>query len=102
MSEADLPEQLTLRPGEERRIMLPSHGGGGYRWQAGVDGDSVEVSVDFEDTFPREDLPAPVRSVSQVLAIVAVRPGVAAVVLQEGRSWESLVTTTHRIEVQVR
>ncbi|MGV8967760.1 MAG: protease inhibitor I42 family protein [Cellulomonas sp.] len=101
MSEADLPDHLRLGSGEERRIVLPSHGGGGYRWEAAVDGDSVEVSVDFEEAFPREDLPAPVRSVAQVLLIVAVGPGDAAIVLQERRSWEHLASTTHRVEVHV-
>lgn len=101
MSEADLPERLRLSPGDERRIALPSHGGGGYRWQVGVEGDSVDVNVDFDDALPLQDLPVPAQSVGQVLAIVAVRPGDATVLLQERRSWEEVAAATRRIEVQV-
>jgi len=102
MSDAGLPERLRLGPGDERRYVLPTHGGGGYRWHSRVEGESVRVTIAYEDALPVRDLPGPVRSVGQVVAIIAVREGTAAVLLQERRSWETEAAATRRIEVQVR
>ena len=102
VNDAELPDRLRLAPGDERRYPLPSHGGGGYRWSSRVEGESVRVDVDYEDAFPVRDLPAPVRSVAQVVQIVAVSSGDAAVLLQERRSWETEPAATHQIDVQVR
>jgi len=102
VNDAELPDRLRLVPGDERRYVLPSHGAGGYRWYSLVEGDSVRVSVDYDDAFPVQDLPAPVRSVAQVVQIVAVRSGDAAVLLLERRSWETESAATHQIDVQVR
>jgi len=102
MSDAGLPERLQLGPGDERRFVLPTHGGGGYRWQSSVEGDSVRVTIDYEDALPGRDSPAPVGSVAQVVAIVAVKSGTSAVLLQERRSWENAAAVTRRIDVHVR
>jgi len=102
MNDLEIPERLRLRLADECHYVLPSHGSGGYRWHAHVEGDSVRVSVDFEDAFPTREPPAPVHSTAQVVTIVAVQWGDAVVLLQERRSWETEAAATLRIDVQVR
>jgi len=109
MTETDLPTLLRLGPGEERHYRLPGNGTGGYRWHSRVEGESVRASVDYEDEpAPPEvpvratDGPAPAHNLAQVVAIVAIRTGDSAVLLQERRSWEAHAATTRRIDVQVR
>ena len=102
MNGIDLPDHVRLSPGDTCRFSLPAHGGGGYRWHSRVDGDSVAVSIDFEDDFPTGASPVPQRSVSQVVEIVAVRAGTATVFLEERRSWEKEAAATRVIDVHVR
>ena len=109
MAETDLPTLLRLAPGEERHYRLPGHGTGGYRWHSRVEGESVRASVDYEDEPVSPELdddaaagPAAAHTLAQVVAIVAVRTGDSAVLLQERRSWEAQAAATRRIDVQVR
>lgn len=102
MNDVDIPEKLRLRLADERQYVLPAHGSGGYRWHGHVQGDSVRVSVDFEDADSVREPPARVHSVAQVVTIVAVQMGDAVVLLQERRSWETAAAATLRIDVQVR
>jgi predicted secreted protein len=98
VSTADPPARLALRPGDERRYVLPNHGGGGYRWRSRVEGDSVRVTLDYEAA---PGVASSTRMAAQVLEIVAVRPGTATVLLSEGRSWEGEAAATDRRTVDV-
>jgi hypothetical protein len=37
----ELPAEILLRPGEEANVLLPSHAGAGYVWEAVVDDEAV-------------------------------------------------------------
>jgi predicted secreted protein len=102
MNDADIPEKLRLRLADERHLVLPAHGSGGYRWHCQVEGNSVRARIDYEEAFETGKPSAPVRSVAQIVTIVAVQPGDAVVLLQERRSWETTAAATHQIDVQVR
>ena len=102
MNDAEIPEKLQLRLADERRLVLPTHGSGGYRWHCVVEGNSVRASIDYEDAFETRGPSAPVHNVAQIVTIVAVQLGDAVVLLQERRSWETAAAATRRIDVQVR
>jgi hypothetical protein len=46
----DLPDHVTLQPGAEVTLRLPSLAGAGYRWEASVDDDAVvEATTRFDE-----------------------------------------------------
>jgi predicted secreted protein len=99
-SSTELPEQLHLSPGGERRFLLPRHTGG-YRWEARSADDCVSARVDYDEVSAGEAPRTPGTSVPQVLIVTAVRPGTAVLDLAEKRSWEAASIATHSLEVIV-
>jgi hypothetical protein len=48
--QTSLPDEITLEPGGEQTLLLPSSAGAGYVWEASVDDEAVvEVSTRFEN-----------------------------------------------------
>jgi predicted secreted protein len=101
----ELPEDLTLTPGERRQWALPNLGGGGYRWQADTDGTAVtaHVSLTEEPTQTGPGPPAPGSWRGQVLTVQGAAPGTAVVRLVHRRPWEdvSLPAQSRMIKVTV-
>jgi predicted secreted protein len=86
MDEHDLPADLSLYVGDDRRIELPNHAAGGYRWAVEVTGDCVTADIGY-DEFP--SVATAGSRASQILHVTALRPGAAELSLAERRSWES-------------
>jgi predicted secreted protein len=86
---AELPNQVTLRPGEETTLRLPSSAAGCYRWETAVDDGTV---VDANAAFGE-----PVRAPSghaafnpyEVLTLRALKVGTTRVHCVQRRSWEN-------------
>jgi predicted secreted protein len=104
LAELDLPEQVLLTVGEERRLLLPGLGSAGYVWEVEVEGPSGVVSV---SSAPAEPVERPegaaepvVGSVDAVVAIRGEAPGMGVVRLVQRRPWEK-GTPPHR-EAAVR
>jgi len=84
----ELPEELTLHPGEKKTVQLPSSAGAGYVWEATVENEAVaEASMQFEQvdkaavgrrTFSRTEL----------LTLRGISPGTTCVRLVQRRTWE--------------
>jgi predicted secreted protein len=84
----ELPDEISLRPGEEMTVFLPSHAGAGYVWEAAVDDEAVvEASTQFE----RADDAAVGRrtfSRNELLTLRGRGAGTTRVRLVQRRTWE--------------
>jgi predicted secreted protein len=99
----ELPDELTLHPGEEREVHLPSLAGAGYVWEAEVeDGAVAEASVAFQ---PADDAAVGSRtfSRSELLTLKGLEEGTTSVRLAQRRTWEEGVEpiTAHTLTVNV-
>ena len=82
------PDRVTLQPGEERTLRLPSLAGAGYRWEVSVeDAGTAEAAVRFEDASARSPGEAAF-SPFEVLTIRARVVGTTQVHCRQRRSWE--------------
>lgn len=103
VTETELPDELTLHPGEEETVQLPSLAGAGYVWEAVVDDEAVaEASTQFKraeeaevgrKTFSRHEL----------LTLRGRSVGTTGVRLVQRRTWESGVepVAAHTLTVNV-
>jgi len=99
----EFPEELTLRPGEEAAIDLPSRAGAGYTWAAEVDDEAVaEASTRFqeadEDAVGRRSF-----SENELLTVRGRGSGTTYVRLVQRRTWERGVepAAAHSLKVNV-
>jgi len=84
----ELPDQISLRPGDETTVLLPSRAGAGYVWEATVEDEAVvDASTHFEGadaaavgerTFSRNEL----------LILRGRSAGTTRVRLVQRRTWE--------------
>jgi predicted secreted protein len=98
-----LPDELSLRTGDETSVPLPSRAGAGYVWEATPDDDAiVEATMEFE----RADDAAIGRktfSPNELLRLRGRRAGTTRVRLAQRRTWEQDVEPigAHVITVNV-
>jgi predicted secreted protein len=84
----DLPDELSLRTGDERSFLLPSRAGAGYVWDATVEDEAiVEASTQFEQA---DDAAVGHRTFSpnERLTLRGRSPGTTTVRIAQRRSWE--------------
>jgi predicted secreted protein len=84
----ELPDEISLRPGEEMTVFLPSHAGAGYVWDAAVDDEAVvEASTQFERA---DDAAVGQRTFSrnELLTLRGRSAGTTRVRLVQRRAWE--------------
>ena len=103
LTETELPDELTLHPGEEETLELPSLAGAGYVWEASVDDEAVaEATTQFQPagekavgqrTFSRHEL----------LTLRGLSVGMTDVKLVQRRTWETGVepVAAHILTVNV-
>jgi predicted secreted protein len=99
----ELPDELTLRPGDEDTIHLPSLARAGYVWEAEVEDDTVaDASVAFQ---PADDAAVGGRtfSRSELLTLRGREAGTTRVRLVQRRTWEEGVEpiAAHTLTVNV-
>ncbi|TMK78156.1 MAG: hypothetical protein E6G45_07345 [Actinobacteria bacterium] len=85
---AELPDEVTLRPGEEETVHLPSLAGAGYVWEAVVDDEAVaEASMQFQ---PADEAAVGRKtfSRSELLILRGRSVGITCVRLVQRRAWE--------------
>jgi len=82
---AELPREIELVVGETWTVQLEA-AGGGYRWQADIDGDDgiVETSTDYAEGDVKKG-----GWRGDVASVTAVRPGSVDVHVAQRRSWET-------------
>ena len=83
-----LPDQLTLRRGQKQVVRLPSSAGGGYRWQATADDDSIvgaEVAFDHAVTTAAGEAAF---SPHELLTLEGRAIGATRVYCVQRRGWE--------------
>ena len=86
---SDLPANVTLRAGEEKTLRLPSLAGGGYRWEATAEDDTVaEARAEFDDAV-RAANGRTSFSQDELLTLHGRRVGTTRVRCVQRRSWES-------------
>lgn len=97
------PDRVTLWPGEERRLRLPSLAGAGYRWEVTVeDAEIAEVAAGFEDAAIR--LPGRAAfGAFELLTVRGRRVGRTRVCCRQRRSWESgsAAVAEHMLRIDV-
>jgi predicted secreted protein len=96
-----LPEEISLQPGGEQTLLLPSSAGAGYVWEASVDDESVvEVSTKFEDA---QSSGRPTFGKNELLTLRGRVEGRTAVRLVQRRTWEEGVApiAAHALTVNV-
>jgi predicted secreted protein len=99
----DLPAEVTLRAGEEQTLRLPSLAGGGYRWVATADDESVvEVHARFDDAVTTAS-GASAFSPDELLTLRGRRVGTAQVRCIQQRGWEqdAVPIADHNLRVTV-
>jgi predicted secreted protein len=99
----ELPGEISLRPGEETTVLLPSRAGAGYVWEADVDDEAVvEASTQFERA---DDAAVGRRTFSQneLLTLRGRSAGTTRVHLVQRRAWERGVEPigAHTLEINV-
>jgi predicted secreted protein len=99
----ELPDELTLRLGEEETIRLPSLAGAGYVWEADVDDEAVAAASKH---FERADEAAVGRktfSRNELLTLRGCSAGTTGIRLVQRRTWEKGVEplATHTLTVNV-
>jgi predicted secreted protein len=98
-----LPDEISLRVGEEQMLLLPSRAGAGYVWEADVDDEAVvEASTKFEGA---DDAAVGARTFSENerLHLKGVAEGATTVRLVQRRTWEEGVKpiSAHALTVNV-
>lgn len=94
-----LPEQITVRVGEERVLHLPSASGAGYGWSVYVEGDADAVRVTELDA-DRAGRP-PGESAEHVFRLSPIRPGRTILRFEQRRPWERDAPARETREVEV-
>jgi predicted secreted protein len=95
----ELPDQLSLRTGDETSVLLPSRAGAGYVWDATVEDEAiVEASMQFEPAVGQGTF-----SPNEVLSVRGREAGTTRVRLVQRRTWEKDVEPigAHVITVNV-
>jgi predicted secreted protein len=98
-----LPDEITLEPGGEQTLLLPSSAGAGYVWEASVDDEAVvEVSTRFENA-KAEGARRPTFGENELLTLRGRAEGRTAVRLVQRRTWEEGVPpiAAHALTVNV-
>jgi predicted secreted protein len=97
----ELPDNISLRLGEETTIFLPSRAGAGYVWEAAVDDEAiVEASTQFESA---DDAAVGERTFSrnELLTLRGRSAGTTSVRLVQRRTWEEEPIGAHTVTVNV-
>lgn len=84
----ELPDHISLRPGDETTVLLPSRAGAGYVWEAAVEDETVvEASMKFERA---DDAAVGQRTFSrnELLILRGRSAGTTRVRLVQRRTWE--------------
>ena len=95
----ELPDELSLRTGDETPVLLPSRAGAGYVWEATVEDEAVvEASTQFEPAVDERTF-----SPNELLTLRGRRAGTTRVHLVQRRTWEQDVEPigAHVITVNV-
>jgi predicted secreted protein len=80
----ELPEELSLRTGEEASVLLPSRAGAGYVWEAIVEDEAVvEASTQFEPAIGERTF-----NPNELLTLRGRSAGTTSVRLVQRRTWE--------------
>jgi len=98
----DLPDEITLQPGGEQTVLLPSIAGAGYVWEASVDDTSiVEAETKFEGAGAKGS--SPTFGENELLTLRGRAEGRTAVRLVQRRTWEEGVApiAAHALTVNV-
>ena len=98
-----LPDEITLVPGGEQTVLLPSSAGAGYVWEAAVDDESVvEATTSFEDAAAK-GVGRPTFGENELLTLKGRAEGRTAVRLVQRRTWEEGVApiAAHALTVNV-
>jgi len=96
-----LPDEISLEPGGEQTLLLPSSAGAGYVWEAQADDETVvEVSTKFEDAGRSG---RPTFGKNELLTVRGRAEGRTAVRLVQRRTWEEGVAplAAHALTVNV-
>lgn len=84
----ELPDEISLRSGEEMTVFLPSRAGAGYVWEAVVEDEAVlEASTQFQGA---DDAAVGQRTFSrnELLTLRGRSAGTTSVRLVQRRAWE--------------
>ena len=95
----ELPDQLSLRTGDETSVLLPSRARAGYVWEATVEDEAVvQASTQFEKAVGGGTF-----SPHELLSIRGRRAGTTRIRLVQRRTWEEDVEPigAHVITVNV-
>jgi predicted secreted protein len=101
--QTDLPDEITLAPGGEQTLLLPSSAGAGYTWEVAVDDEAVvEASTKFEDAGAK-GAARPKFGENELLTLRGRAEGRTAVRLVQRRTWEEGVApiAAHALTVNV-
>ena len=98
-----IPDEISLKQGEEQTLLLPSVAQAGYVWEADVDDEAVvEASTQFEGA---DDAAVGARTFSENerLTLRGLAEGATTVHLVQRRTWEKGVTpiSAHTLAVNV-
>ena len=96
-----LPEEISLQPGGEQTLLLPSSAGAGYVWEASADDETVaEVTTKFEGAHSAG---RPTFGENELLTVRGRAEGRTAVRLVQRRTWEEGVApiAAHALTVNV-
>ena len=98
-----LPDEISLEPGGEQTLLLPSSASAGYVWEAEVDDETVvEVRTKFEDAAVK-GAGRPTFGKNELLTLTGRAEGRTAVRLVQRRTWEEGVApiAAHALTVNV-
>ena len=98
-----LPDEISLRAGDEQTLLLPSRAGAGYVWEAEADDETVvEVSTKFENAAAK-GVGRPTFGENELLTLRGRAEGRTAVRLVQRRTWEEGVApiAAHALTVNV-
>jgi predicted secreted protein len=84
----ELPTHVTLPIHGERVLRLPSAAGGGYRWSASVDDDTVVQAETRFDDAAKNQTGHPAFGAHELLTLRGCGAGNARVRCRQRRSWE--------------
>jgi len=99
----DLPDEISLEPGGEQTLLLPSSAGAGYVWEATVDDETiVEAQTRFSDAAAK-GAGRPTFGENELLTLKGRAEGRTAVRLVQRRTWEEGVApiAAHALTVNV-
>jgi len=101
--QTSLPDEISLEPGGEQTLLLPSSAGAGYVWEATVDDEAVvEAKTTFEDVAAK-GAGRPTFGENELLTLKGRAEGRTAVRLVQRRTWEEGVApiAAHALTVNV-